>query len=247
MQSVERIKGRKEPIVDLQGSNAAHLDESPKGSAPWRPRRSEPLYHSIRLLGRLCFGVCYQIRIEGRENIPRHGPGILLPKHQFWTDIPIVALAAGRPLSFIAKQELFLYPGIRHFLSSLGGVPIDRQHPIRNLDTFRYAEQLLQREEFIVLFPEGTYYPRRMGRGKHGFIQRILRFQEKMGWAQNRAIPFIPMGIQYQKGRLRTVARVRIGPSLVAPRGTEGIAFTRRIMARISELSGLDPFPEEKE
>jgi 1-acyl-sn-glycerol-3-phosphate acyltransferase len=246
MQSVERIEERKEPIVALQGTNATHLEEPPKRSALGRPRRSELLYHSIRLLGRLCFGACYRIRVEGRENIPAHGPGILLPKHQFWTDIPIVALAVGRPVSFIAKQELFVYPGIRHFLIAMGGIPIDRLHPVRSLDSFHYVEQLLKTEEFIVLFPEGTYYRGRMGRGKRGFIQRILRFQEKMGWAENRAIPFIPMGVQYQKARFRTVARVRIGPPLVAPGGTEGIEFTRRIMARISELSGLDPSPLEE-
>ncbi len=246
MERVERIKGRKEPIVDLQGPNAVPLDGQPKESSPWRLRRSNLLYSSIQGLGRLCFGCCYQMRVEGRENIPGHGPGIFLPKHQFWTDIPIVALAAGRPVSFIAKQELFIYPGIRHFLTSMGGVPIDRQNPIRNLDTFRYVERLLKQGEFIVLFPEGTYYPRCMGRGKHGFIQRILRFQEKTGWTGSRAIPFIPMGIQYQRGRFRSEVRVRIGPPLFPPGQTEGIDFTRRIMARIADLSGLDPLPGEK-
>ena len=246
MERVERIKRGKEPIVDLQGPNAAPLDGYAKESAPWRLRRSNHLYGSIRGLGRLFFGIFYPMRVEGRENIPGHGPGILLPKHQFWTDIPIVALAAGRPVNFIAKQELFVYPGIRHFLTSMGGVPIDRQNPIRNLDTFRYVEQLLKRGEVIVLFPEGTYYRRSLGRGKSGFIQRILRFQEKMGWRENRAIPFIPMGIQYQRGRFRNEVQVRIGPPLFPLGQTEGMDFTRRIMVKIGELSGLDPFPEKE-
>lgn len=246
MEQVQEIKGKKEPVGPLQGLNAADLDGQAKGVGPWRPRRSELLYRSVRVLGRLCFAVCYQIRVEGRENIPIHGPGILLPKHQFWTDIPIVALAAGRPVSFIAKQELFVYPGMRHFLTSMGGIPIDRLNPIRSLDSFRYVEQLLKRGEVVVLFPEGTYYRRSMGRGKRGFIQRILRFQEKMGWTENRAIPFLPLGVQYQRGRYRSQVRVKIGPPLFAPGETEGIDFTRRIMARIGELSGLDPSPEEK-
>lgn len=246
MERVEETKGKKESVVSLQEPHAAGLDGRAKGAGLRRLRRSEFLYRSIRVLGRFCFGFCYQIRVEGRKNIPVHGPGVLLPKHQFWTDIPIVALAAGRPVSFIAKQELFVYPGIRHFLTSMGGIPIDRLNPIRSLDSFRYVEQLLKRGEFIVLFPEGTYYRRSMGRGKRGFIQRILRFQEKMGWTENQAIPFLPMGVQYRRGRLRTQVRVQIGPPLFALKETEGIDFTRRIMVRIGELSGLAPLQEEK-
>jgi 1-acyl-sn-glycerol-3-phosphate acyltransferase len=245
MERAERIEPRDDSAAAPEKASA-EPDGRRTGLRPWRLRRRIFLYHSVRALGRLCFHACYRIRVEGRENIPGHGPGILLPKHQFWTDIPIVALAAARPVSFIAKQELFVYPGIRHFLTAMGGIPIDRLHPVRSLDSFRYVEQLLKTGEFIVLFPEGTYYPGRMGRGKHGFIQRILRFQEKMGWRENRAIPFIPMGIQYQGGAFRNVVRVRIGSPLVAAGEAEGIAFTRRIMGGIGELSGLRSFQEEK-
>jgi 1-acyl-sn-glycerol-3-phosphate acyltransferase len=202
-------------------------------------RRSNLLYYLILSIGHLCFHSIYRIHIRGRENIPPEGPGILVPKHQFWTDIPLVGLAVRRPVSYIAKKELFVYPGIRHFLSSLGGIPLDRGNPVRTLDSFRRMEKLLQEKEFFVLFPEGTYYPYTMGRGKHRFVELILRFQEKMGWQGDRAIPFIPIGIRYLEKKFRREVRVEIGPPVFFLGDSTGEQFTREILGKIAELSGI--------
>jgi len=204
-------------------------------------RRNNFYYFLVRSLGDLLFRIFYQLHIEGRENVPAEGPGIILPKHQFWIDIPIVGIALGRPVSYIAKQELFVYPGIRQLLTLLGGVPIDRLKPVKSLDSFRYVEQLLQKGDFIILFPEGTYYPHTMGRGKHRFIQRLLSFQGKMKWQEENPIPFIPMGIQYLEKNFRSVVNVRIGKPLFAKDEIESPEFTDRIMAEIAKLSGLHP------
>jgi 1-acyl-sn-glycerol-3-phosphate acyltransferase len=202
-------------------------------------RRVNSLYFIIRSLGHIIFQSVYRLNIEGRENLPENGPAVILPKHQFWTDIPIVALALWKPASYIAKQELFVYPGIRHFITSLGGVPIDRVKPVKSLDSFRYVEHLLQRGDFITLYPEGTYYPHSMGRGKHRFIQRILSFQGKMGWKEEKLIPFIPMGIRYAEKKIRSEVYVKIGKPIYAGEETKALEFTGRIMEEIARLSGL--------
>jgi len=202
-------------------------------------RRNDILYRFMRSVGYVSLSCCYRIKVEGREHIPPAGPAILLPKHQFWTDIPIMGLAAWRPLNFIAKQELFVYPGVRQFISSMGGVPIHRLNPVKSLGSFRYVEQLLQSGEFIVLFPEGTYYPHTMGRGKHRFVERLLRTQEKAGWHGDRALPFIPVGIRYNEKKLRTEVHVKIGRPIYSGEKCGGEEFTRRIVEEIATLSGL--------
>jgi len=206
-------------------------------------RRSNILYRFIRSVGYVSFNCVYRIKVEGRENIPPAGPAILLPKHQFWTDIPIMGLAAWRPLNFIAKQELFVYPGVRHFISSLGGVPIHRLNPVKSLGSFRYVEQLLKEGEFVVLFPEGTYYPHAVGRGKHRFVERLLRTQEKAGWHGDKAIPFIPVGIRYNEKKFRTEVHVKIGQPIYSRGESGGEEFTRRIVEEIAQLSGLPLTP----
>lgn len=202
-------------------------------------RRINFLYRFVAGMGYVCFHSIYRLRVEGRENIPAAGPAVVLPKHQFWTDIPIVGLAVSRPMNYIAKQELFIYPVVRHFLSSVGAVPVDRLNPVKTLDSFRYVEQLLQQGEAMVLFPEGTYYPNSMGRGKHRFIQSLLRIQGKRGWSGEKAIPFIPMGIQYQGNKFRPEVYVKIGRPLFAQEESEAQEFTRRITGDIAQLSGL--------
>ena len=202
-------------------------------------RRSNLLYKLVRTAAHPCLHSVYRICVEGRENIPREGPGILLPKHQYWTDIPVVALAAWRPVSYVAKQELFVYPGVRQFITALGGIPLDRVNPVKTLDSFRHLERILQDGEFVVIFPEGTYYPHSMGRGKHRLIERILRFQEKKGGQGARTIPFVPMGIGYLGKKVRTEVRVKIGRPFFADEKTDAQEFTQAIVGEIARLSGL--------
>ena len=190
-------------------------------------RRSEFLHFLIRNIGHFIFRIAYRLEVEGRENIPAKGPAIILPKHQFWSDVPLVGIALWRPASFIAKQELFVYPVVRQFITLLGGVPIDRLQPVKSLDSFRYVEHLLQEGDFIVLYPEGTYYPRCMGRGKHRFIKRFLDFQERNGWREEKPIPFVPMGIQFAGGGFRSIVKVKIGKPLFARAEEEAAAFHR--------------------
>ena len=208
-------------------------------------RRSDFLHFLMRSIGHFIFRIVYRLEIEGRENIPAQGPAIVLPKHQFWSDVPIVGIALWRPASYIAKQELFVYPVVRQFITLLGGVPIDRLKPVKSLDSFRYVERLLQEGDFIVLYPEGTYYPRCMGRGKHRFIKRFLDFQERNGRGGRLPIPFIPMGIQFGGGWLRSSVKVKIGSPLFSREGEEASLFTDRIMEQIAGLSGLPPLKTE--
>jgi 1-acyl-sn-glycerol-3-phosphate acyltransferase len=211
-----------------------------------RLRRSDFLYFLIRNVGHLIFRIVYRLDIEGRENLPPEGPAIILPKHQFWSDVPIVGIALWKPASYIAKQELFVYPLIRQFITLLGGVPIDRLKPVKSLDSFRYVEHLLQEGDFIVLYPEGTYYPRCMGRGKHRFIKRFLDFQEKNGAREQKPLPFVPMGIQFAGRGFRSVVKVKIGRPLFTRAPEEAMTFTGLIMEEIAKLSGLPPPTENR-
>jgi len=209
-------------------------------------RRSDFLHFIIRSVSFFVFRIVYRLKIEGRENLPPEGPAIILPKHQFWIDVPIAALALWRPASYIAKQELFAYPVIRHFIAALGGVPIDRLKPVKSLDSFRYVEHLLQKGDFIVLYPEGTYYPHCMGRGKHRFIQRLLAFQEKKGRREPKPVPFVPMGIQFAEKKFRSAVNVKIGKPLFAREEGEAMALTSLIMEQIAQLSGLPPLKDDR-
>jgi 1-acyl-sn-glycerol-3-phosphate acyltransferase len=189
-----------------------------------------------RKIARLVLSFFYKIETEVKGTLPEGGPVIILPKHQYWTDIPLVSLAFHPLLYFVAKKELFRYPLIRHYLSLLGGIPVDRGQSIRTLDSFKLLIALLRAKERIVIFPEGTYFRDQVGAGKGRLLQMILKLQEKL----KLKIPFVPVGIRYEerKGWRRRV-EICIGPPLFAEGESEAISLTEKVMAEISRLCRL--------
>ncbi len=149
-----------------------------------------------------------------------------------------MGLAVWEPVYYVAKHELFVYPGVRHFLTALGGIPLDRTRPVKTLNSFRRIEQLLKDRERIVIFPEGTYYPYAMGPGKHRLIGHILRSHDRLG-PEAQPLPFFPLGIYYSREKFRPLVEVKIGPALYCPEGSDAETFTGEIIRRIGELSGL--------
>jgi 1-acyl-sn-glycerol-3-phosphate acyltransferase len=199
-------------------------------------RRNPVVYSLTKKLARQIFSFFYRIETEWNMTLPDRGPIVILPKHQYWTDIPIISLAFEPLLYYVAKRELFTYPFVRHYLFLLGGLPVDRKYSIRTLDSFKALVSLLRAGEKIVIFPEGTYFRNEVGSGKSRLLQMILRFQSELGYL----IPFIPVGIRYgERSGWRRRVDVCIGSPLFAERDSDAVPLTQRAMEEISRLCRL--------
>ena len=199
-------------------------------------RKGSLVYPLTRGLAKLVFLLMYQVEIEREEPSLPDGPAVILPKHQFWTDIPLVSISFDVRLSFVAKRELFRFPGVRSYLRTLGGIPIDRESSIRTLTSIRDLLFRLREKEKVVLFPEGTYVRDAVGTGKSRLIQMILGFQPEL----KQQIPFVPVGIRYGgRGHERRRVEVRIGHPLFADQESDATDLTEKIMGEISRLSRL--------
>jgi 1-acyl-sn-glycerol-3-phosphate acyltransferase len=199
-------------------------------------KRNCIIYSLTKGITRIVFSFFYRIETEKKMTLPDRGPMIILPKHQYWTDIPIVSLAFEPLLYFVAKRELFKYPLVRNYLFLLGGLPVDRQQSIRTLDSFKTLVSLLRAGEKVVIFPEGTYIRNGVGSGKSRLLQMILRFQSELGFL----IPFIPVGIRYgERSGWRRRVEVCIGSPLFAERDSDAVPLTHRAMEEISRLCRL--------
>ncbi len=201
-------------------------------------RRSSLVYSVTRRFARFVFSLLYRIEIEWEEEILFGGPAVVLPKHQYWTDIPLVSLSFSYPLYFVAKKELFRLPGVRSYLSLLGGIPLDRDQSVKTYSSIKYLLLCLKEAGKVVLFPEGTYVRGFVGSGKNRLIRLMLGIQPRL----EDPISFIPMGIRYgQRVGLRRDVKIRIGRPLFAGEKSDAISLTNRIMEEISRLSGLPP------
>ena len=68
------------------------------------------LYGFLQVIFRLFFYIVFRTRVYGRENIPAEGAVILAANHASNIDPPLMASLIDRPVSYMAKIELFENP-----------------------------------------------------------------------------------------------------------------------------------------
>ena len=170
--------------------------------------------------------------VSGLENLPAETAFILLPKHQRWEDIPLLALATPRRLYYVAKYELFKNPLSSWFVTSLGGIPLNRKRPLESRRFLTATIDLLEKGEGVVVFPEGTYYNNEMGPGQAGMVKFIRT---------RLSLSFIPVGISYTRQNRRFLVRINYGKKFHAEADASGNTFIHDMMHEIAILSGLPP------
>ncbi len=200
--------------------------------------RSPLVFNLTRVVSGLVLPTRFAVHMRGLEHLPKKGPVLLIPKHQQWWDVPLLGHYVPRPLHFLAKEELFRSPPARWFISRLGGIPVDRRAPLKSLNTFRSLVPLIREEAFLVLFPEGTYFPGTMGAGKWRLIRMILSFQQRPTLP---TLSFLPVGIRYQSpaGRRRMGVEIRIGEPRQEKDPGRAQAFTDGLLDEVRRLSQL--------
>jgi 1-acyl-sn-glycerol-3-phosphate acyltransferase len=192
--------------------------------------RRNGVFWTTRFTAGLVLAPFFRLETRGTENLPDRGAFVLLPKHRRWVDIPLISLAAPRPLYYVAREDLFHTPVGNWFMRSLGGIPLNRRRPLETRESLRVLEGCLRKGEGIVVFPEGTYYVNEMGPGHAGMVRFVLsRF----------SLPFIPVGIQYSKRRTRTLVRIHFGKARYPDPATSIRPFLSILMKDIEGLSGF--------
>ncbi len=204
--------------------------EQKRASAPHLPAQKQGFYRLIRFIAWILLWPFFRLEVNGVQHLPRNSAFILLVKHQRWEDIPLVAIATPLPLYYIAKYELFQKRLGSWFFTALGGIPLNRQRPLESRRFLQSAIALLKKGEGIVIFPEGTYYPERMGPGQAGMIKFV---QSRLN------LPFIPVGIRYIRDSRRTRVRINFGKAVHAGPTQAANALLERMMAEIAALSKL--------
>jgi 1-acyl-sn-glycerol-3-phosphate acyltransferase len=108
-------------------------------------------------LARLIFTTYFRWRVHDRERVPLEGPVILAANHASFLDPPLVGAGLPRAISYLARHNLFKYPGIGWLLRSWNAVPVDREGG-GGAGLKAILNRLLAGGG-IILFPEGTRSP----------------------------------------------------------------------------------------
>jgi len=182
--------------------------------------------------------------LEGVDNIPPQGPGILVFNHRSYFDAGAVGLAigrSGRSSRFLGKKEVFDAPVVGQIASAMGGIRVERASG--SGEPLRAAAVALEAGELVTVSPQGT-----IPRGR-AFFEPVLK--GRWGAArlhQMTGAPVVPIGlwgtevVWPRSSRLPKVlnlanpptVRIRIGPAVPGLKRRSLDADTKRIMKAIT-------------
>lgn len=97
----------------------------------------------------------YNIKIEGKENVPKTSRLILAGNHVSYLDPPMISLATGKKVAYMAKQELFTDKNklLKFLVHTLGAFAVNREKP--ELATFKTVKAIFNTPWSLGIFPQG--------------------------------------------------------------------------------------------
>jgi len=137
--------------------------------------------------------------IRGLSNLPAEGGVVLVSNHISYWDPVIVGCSINRRINYMAKSELFDIPLLGVFIRAVGTFPVRRDQLDRT--AIRTAMKLLEEDQIIGIFPEGT-------RSHTGELLKPHLGAAML--ALKTGVPFLPVAIKGSRGVLGKV-RVNIG------------------------------------
>jgi 1-acyl-sn-glycerol-3-phosphate acyltransferase len=128
------------------------------------PQRSW-LWKSLQALARILTTILFDLKVYGRHNVPKHGGALLLSNHQSYLDPILLGVKLNRPVSYMAKSELFETKFLSWLIRSLHAFPVKRGSG--DVGAIKEAIARLHQGHILNMYPEGT-------RSEDGEIRAIL-------------------------------------------------------------------------
>jgi 1-acyl-sn-glycerol-3-phosphate acyltransferase len=180
------------------------------GINPWLAPLAMVLTQDVALRGFFRGGV----EVLGAEHLPRRGPLLLAPTHRSRWDALMLPRAAGCRVTgrhcrfMVSSDEMVGLQG--WFLHRLGCFPVNPRKPAAA--SLRFAVDLLQAGQQLVVFPEGRIQQDDAGLRLMPGLARLAALAE----GQGVAVPVLPVGIAYSHARPRFGDRAALcfGPAL---------------------------------
>jgi len=165
-----------EPIQDENRDSESRL-----GMDPIRKSRFWRFCRGIAYIG--CT-VMFDYKAYGVKNVPRTGGALMISNHQSYLDPVLLGLNLPRPLSYLAKSELFKNKFLAWLITELRAFPVrqGRGDKAAIEETIRR----LREGHMLNIFPEGTRTPD----GKIGEMQRGAALV-----VRRAGVPIVPVAI----------------------------------------------------
>jgi 1-acyl-sn-glycerol-3-phosphate acyltransferase len=145
-------------VWEDEGCNLSVDDAAEAMARSREPFTSLGLYHLFKWsVVSPMLHIYFRGRIHGAENVPKQGPLIVVSNHASDFDPPIVSNSVRRPVSFMAKEELFKVPVLKTAIRLYGAYPVKRGSADRS--AIRAALTQLEQGWAVGIFLQGTRTP----------------------------------------------------------------------------------------
>ena len=175
-----------------------------------------------------------KVTVSGAEHLP-DGPIIVMSNHASNFDILAMLGYFPRPLSWIAKEELFRIPVFGWSMRRGGYIPLDRGDGRKALKSMDQAARLIKDGTSVIVFPEGT-------RTRNG---RLLPFK-RGGFllAVKAGVPVVPVSISGSFAinpggslglNLGKAVQITIHPAVAIPEGLKRSEAEELLMQQVEQ------------
>jgi len=148
-----------------------------------RRRWKHLIYYSLRIWVVPLLRIVLRMQMYGLKNVPNNGGALIISNHVHNADPVLIVAGCSRPVSFMAKAEIWKVPVVRWIADQTGAFPVKRGTADRQ--ALRTADAKLKDGMLVGVFPEGT-------RSVEG-LTRAFRGVSLI--ATHSGAPLIPVGI----------------------------------------------------
>jgi 1-acyl-sn-glycerol-3-phosphate acyltransferase len=99
----------------------------------------------------------FRLNIYGTQNVPKFDGVVAVSNHASYFDPPILSNCVGRPVAFMAKEELFKIPVLKQGIKLYGAYPVKRSMGDRA--ALRAATKAIESGWIAAVFLQGTRDP----------------------------------------------------------------------------------------
>jgi 1-acyl-sn-glycerol-3-phosphate acyltransferase len=128
----------------------------------------------------------WRLDVQGRENVPTDGPGVLCPNHVSVIDSFFLPVVLRRALIYVGKAEYLDDWKTSRLFPALGMIPIDRRGGEHAASALEAAKTILNNGGLFGIYPEGT-------RSRSGYLHKGHTGAARL--AVETGAPLIPVGM----------------------------------------------------